>query len=234
MLSSDEEDDEDKRKARKKWRKEQERRARELKSNLAQLGASPVFTPYESNTDIGPSSAHGETQAFVQAYQGGLASDDDDDEAEASQDQVPLEDDQAKDDDEEEDAPIVRNRRSIGIRDIEDQVRMIARQNREREEAMQVSSNDTVVMIALTSVRSRTSRSSWTLCRCPQPLSTRTPIKRSRRSRSAAVAMNSGRGAERFVSMCLLNDILLTSRNFLEHNRSIQVRALGSGTGQQR
>ena len=37
-LSSDEEDDEDKRKARKKWRKEQERRARELKSNLAQLG----------------------------------------------------------------------------------------------------------------------------------------------------------------------------------------------------
>ncbi|KAI5455201.1 hypothetical protein NCC49_000017 [Naganishia albida] len=118
VLSSDEEDDEDKRKARKKWRKEQERRARELKSNLAQL-------------------AHGETQAFVQAYQGGLASDDDDDEAEASQDQVPLEDDQAKDDDEEEDAPIVRNRRSIGIRDIEDQVRMIARQNREREEAMQ-------------------------------------------------------------------------------------------------
>jgi hypothetical protein len=75
----------------------------------------------------------------VQAYQGGLASDDDDDEPEASTSQVAMEADQAKDDDEEEDAPIVRNKRSIGIRDIEDQVRMMARQNREREEAMEVS-----------------------------------------------------------------------------------------------
>lgn len=107
----------------------------------------------------------------MQAYQGGLASDDSDNEPEASQDQVSQEDGQTKDDDEAEDAPIVRNQRSIGIRDIEDQVRIMARRNREQEEAMQVSSRDDVgrtILILLPTAR--TSRSNLTACRCPPPL----------------------------------------------------------------
>lgn len=46
MLSSDDEDDEDKRQAKRKWRKEQERRARELGRGLAELGES-------LNSDLG-------------------------------------------------------------------------------------------------------------------------------------------------------------------------------------
>jgi hypothetical protein len=74
----------------------------------------------------------------VDAYQVGIASDDSDDDVEFSQEQLPVEEQDAKDDDEAEDAPIVRNKRPIAIREIEDQVRMLAQQNREREEAMQV------------------------------------------------------------------------------------------------
>jgi hypothetical protein len=140
----------------------------------------------------------------VQAYQGGLASDDSDDEPEASQDQVPQEDGQTKDDDEAEDAPIVRNQRSIGIRHIEDQVRIMARRNREQEEAMQVSFRDDVgrtILIFLPTAR--TSRSNLTACRCPPPLWTRTPIKKSHKSQSVAVAMNIRRSAEGFVPVVL-------------------------------
>ena len=46
VLSSDEEDDEDKRMAKRKWRKEQERRARELGKGLAELGESPNLDLY--------------------------------------------------------------------------------------------------------------------------------------------------------------------------------------------
>jgi hypothetical protein len=81
----------------------------------------------------------------VDAYQVGIASDDSDDDVEFSQEQPSMEEQDAKDDDEAEDAPIVRNKRPIGIREIEDQVRMFAQQNREREQAMQVSCNCAVV-----------------------------------------------------------------------------------------
>lgn len=74
----------------------------------------------------------------MQAYQGGLASDDSDDEVELSQEQPLPEEQNAGDDDEAEDVPIIRNKRQIGIREIEEQVRMLAKQNREREEEIQV------------------------------------------------------------------------------------------------
>ncbi|KAJ9093705.1 hypothetical protein QFC21_006301 [Naganishia friedmannii] len=80
----------------------------------------------------------GETQAFVQAYQGGLASDDSDDDMDADQSQPMPEGEQGKDDDEAEDAPTIRNSKPMAIREIEDQVRRLARQTREREEALEV------------------------------------------------------------------------------------------------
>jgi hypothetical protein len=88
--------------------------------------------------------AQGETQAFVQAYQGGLASDDSDDDMEPDQSQPIPEGEQAKDDDEAEDAPTIRNSKPMAIREIEDQVRRLARQTREREEALEVSRKQTI------------------------------------------------------------------------------------------
>ncbi|KAJ9123030.1 hypothetical protein QFC22_001219 [Naganishia vaughanmartiniae] len=108
VLSSDDEDDEDKRKAKRRWREMQKKRT----------------------------IAQGETQAFVQAYQGGLASDDSDDDMEADQSQPMPEDERGKDDDEAEDAPTIRNSKPMAIREIESQVRRLARQTREREEAL--------------------------------------------------------------------------------------------------
>lgn len=87
----------------------------------------------------------------MQAYQGGLESDHSDDEMEPSQDQPIPQDENAEDDDEAEDVPTIRNKRPIGIREIEDQVRLLAQQNRDREHAKQVGpASDDSLRIGLT------------------------------------------------------------------------------------